>query len=372
MSFLSDSSRLALGRSSRITITDPIDPNLMSNSRNQVMRESLQSKMVDLGRLQTQWRQTEATLNDKCESLVDQLRDSRRQAAVEQSAKRSQHLKQLDSMIHRHQVEVIDLQAQIKDAASVEDTEDPDVLALDQEIASLQMQIEAFQTIPAPEVPPVDKEGYEKKRGLLEERIAQLKDILQNATIKKEEDSKAATQMLQQLIVKNQETDDVNQAEIAQCVDELNKLEELHNQQVSGIQLEIRESVKSLTERLKSTMEQVSQIQREVANLHKQQKREMKADLETAEELRQKLAGITEQHHRHLNESAELTRMMNGVRSEYTALHKELEVLNAERARETIEQETLMRQLKKMDDSVISEMTESFSGENSTISFSGF
>ena len=246
------------------------------------------------------------------------------------------------------------------------------MLALDQEIASLQMQIEAFQTIPAPEVPPVDKEGYEKKRGLLEERIAQLKDILQNATIKKEEDSKAATQMLQQLIVKNQETDDVNQAEIAQCVDELNKLEELHNQQVSGIQLEIRESVKSLTERLKSTMEQVSQIQREVTNLHKQQKREMKADLETAEELRQKLAGITEQHHRHLNESAELTRMMNGVRSEYTALHKELEVLNAERARETIEQETLMRQLKKMDDSVISEMTESFSGENSTISFSGF
>ena len=372
MSFLSDTSRLSLGKSSRITIKDPVDPNLRFNSKNQEMRESLQSKLVSLGKLQTRWRQTESALNNKCELLVDQLRDTNRQISADQCAMRSQHLKTLDSMVKKHQIYVMDLQTQISEAMNTEHIEDPEVLALDQEIANLTNQIKAFEALPRPEAPPIDLEGNEQKRGLMEDRISQLKAILQDAIRKKEEDSKSATQMLQQLIVKNQETDDCNQAEIAQCIDELNKMEQQHKQQVEGIETEIREAHKALTQRLKNSVDQACELQHEVTKLHKQQKGEMKELMETVDKLKRELSGITDQNHRHLEESASVIRRTNDARREYSALHKELELLNAELARETIEYETLMRQLHQMDESVITELTQSVGGDNSTFSFSGF
>ena len=371
-SFLSDTSRFSLSKSSRLTITNPVDPSLRLQTKNQEMRQALQQKMVDYGKLQTSWNSKQYLLNDKCEDLVDQLRDTRRQFAVDYSTRRAQHLKTLDSMVQRHQVEVRDLQTQLNAAVDLPDTEDADVLALDHEIESLRMQISAFEGLPDPEAPPVDVEGYEEKRGLLEQRIIELKRILDDARIKKEEDSKAATQMLQQLIVKNQEADDRNQTEIAMCVEELNNLEMQQAQQVASIEKEIRDTRATLTKRLKDTVERATEMRREVSQLHSKQKKEMQALMETAGQLRRQLAGLTENQHKHIAESAAIVRKANDAKREFTTFQKELEMLNAELARETIDRETLMKQLRKMDDIVLTQMTESVGGGNSTFAFSGF
>lgn len=371
-SFLSDTSRFTLSKSSRLTITNPVDPNLRSQSKNQDMRQSLQQKMVDLGKLQTSWSSKQSLLNDKCETLVDQLRETQRRSTVEQSTKRAQHLKTLDNMVQKHQIEVMDLQTQINDAVTAPDTEDGSVIALDQEIESLKMQIEAFEGLPAPEAPPIDVEGNEEKRGFLEQRIIELKRVLEDATRKKEEDSKAATQMLQQLIVANQEADDRNQTEIAACVEELNEIERQQVQQVTSIEKEIKDTRAGLTRRLKDTVDRASEMQREVSLLHSKQKKEMQSFMDTAGKLRRELAGITENQQRNMAESAQVVKRTNDARRDFTALHKELEMLNAELARETIERETLMKQLQKMDDMVITQMTESVGGSGSTFSFAGF
>lgn len=356
-----------------MSIVNPVDRSYLQQTKNQDLRQTLQQRMVDLGTMQSSWSIKQSQLSEKCEDMISQLRDDQRQFAVDKNAKRSRHLHSLNQMIQEHQTVILDLQAQIDNAMTVNDERDEsDTLALDHEIESLKMQIEKFKQAPPTKFEVADRsENYESRTELLEERLQEMQKMLEESLKKKEEDSRAGTQMLEQIIIKSQELDDQHQQELVACVEELNALDKLHAEEVAQLQKESKETKKVLAAKLKAAINKAAQMQKEVSQMQKQQKHSLKGVMTEEAKLKRELEAMTERQHAHMAESTNAAKRTNEERREFAALHKELEMLNTELARETVEHETLLKELSKIDDYVLTQMTAEL-GDKSSFSFSRF
>ena len=339
---------------SRVSVPSHLETDTSSFAKTQDLRKSLQQKIADYGELQSAWSSREAELADQCESLVSELKDTKRQFAVEKAAKRAKHLRTIDQMIQSHQSEVMRLQTQLND--EVQSYEDVDeTLALDNEIDNLKAQIKSLENEPIPEYD-VNVRLTESRVGELEDRIAELQEMIEESMRERDEDSRQSTKMLQDLIAKNKQADAQNQKEVLKCIEELNKLEKEHAEQVQKAKTAARDTAKQLSAALKKANANAAKMQESVTEKQKQKKREMKSVMIQAADLRSELQAITERQQAHMDESTELAKNCQTERREYISLHKELEMLNCELARETVEHETLMKNLSKIDDMVINRM----------------
>ena len=338
---------------SRASVPNHLETDTSSFAKTQDLRKSLQQKIADYGELQSAWSSRQAELADQCESLVSELKDTKRQFAVEKAAKRAKHLRTIDQMIQTHQSEVMRLQTQLND--EVQSYEDVDeTLALDNEIENLKAEIKSLENEPIPEFD--INVRTESRVGELEDRVAELQEMIEESMREREEDSRQSTKMLQDLIAKNKQADAQNQKEILKCIEDLNKLEKAHAEQVQKAKAAARDMAKQLSANLKRANDNAAKMQASVTEKQKQKKRQMKSVMIKAADLRSELQAITERQQSHMDESTELAKNCQTERREYIALHKELEMLNCELTRETVEHETLMKNLSKIDDMVINRM----------------
>jgi CII-binding regulator of phage lambda lysogenization HflD len=90
--------------------------------------------------------------------------------------------------------------------------------------------------------------------------------------------------------------------------------------------------------------------------MQRQQKAELKTAIEEASLLRHQLQAITNRENANLAESTAMAKKINDEKRKFATLHKELEMLKGELARATVEHETLMKELTKIDNYVLSQM----------------
>lgn len=342
-------------RNSRVTIISPVDPNISFQMKANDLRKSLQQKIADYGSLQTSWNRKETELSTQCESMISALKDTKRQYAVQKADRRATHLKTIDRMIREHQNEVLQLQRHINNA--VNDYNDVDeTLAMDNEIENLRAQVKCMESEPLPQYDfPV--RSNEARMSNLEDRLSDLQGMLDTAIRERENESREGTRMLQQLTEKHQKIDTENQKELLKYVEELNKLEREHAEKIQKAKSEARDLVKQLAVNVRRANARAAAAQQEVTQMQKDKKRHMKTAMEQAGSLRRQLQTITERQQKQMEESMELARKCQNERKEYVELHKELEMLNAELARETIEHETLMKEMTRMDQMVLNQMS---------------
>lgn len=341
-------------RNSRVNVTNPVDPSASSFAKTQDMRQCLQQKMVDLGTLQSTWGTRETELTEYCESLITNLKDIKREIAVEKASRRARHLRTIDQMIKTHQEEVMRLQSQINEEIQNNDDVD-ETIALDADIQNLRTQIKCLENEPVPEYDVTVPRG-EDRTSDLEDRISELQQLIEDAVRQREDDSRQGTKMLQDIIQRNKQIDAQNQKDILKCIEELNKLEKSHAEQVQKAKSDAKEVTKQLTDSVRKANANAAKLQTNITLKQKEKKRQMKAVMAQAALLRSELQSITERQQGHMEESTEIARNCQKERHEYIALQKELEMLNCELARETVDHETLMKNLSKIDDMVINRM----------------
>jgi chromosome segregation ATPase len=342
---------------SRMNLT-PQDTGSQRSKKTQDLRRTYQQKVLDFGAAQSTWTTQESGLSNQCETMISQLRDTNTQLSADQNAKRTRHLQRLDSMIEKHQHAVMDLQSQISEAMSVVEPDEEDVLAIEHEIEAVKAAIESVQSAPPPGAPAfaASPEEFNQRIRSLEDRLQEMRHLLGEAEKNRERDSKEGTQKLQELVAKHQEAAQEADHQLQDQVDALNSLDQDHKLQVSRLRRDIAESKKQLARTLKSTTVKSESIQQQLSQMQRQHNAELKTAIEEASLLRHQLQAITNRENANLTESTAMAKRINDEKRKFATLHKELEMLKGELARATVEHETLMKELTKIDNYVLSQM----------------
>jgi hypothetical protein len=94
-----------------------------------------------------------------------------------------------------------------------------------------------------------------------------------------------------------------------------------------------------------------------VAKRQREYERKMLDLQAAADRQRSALEGRTARQQQQLKEALGLAKKYGDEKRKYVAMHRELEMLNAERVREAVEHATLMKEISKMDAFVLSQMS---------------
>jgi hypothetical protein len=348
--------------SARLTLTNP-DSGLKRSTQNQALRKTLQEKYVDLSTLQSSWSAQQVQLSNKCEDLISQLRDSQAQLSADRAGSRAKHIQKMDAAVKQHQLIVLDLQAQIQDAFQLgEDDDEGDVLDLENEIESVKSEMEALEKLPPPNYgETVLQENLDEQLEAMEQRIQELQKLLAESTKKREEESKESTQKLQELVLANQEIHEKNQAQLQQLIDELNGLDKTHAGELIQARKSNRDTKKQQLRNLKSITGKTTALQQQLTQVQREQRGDLESSLEAVAELKRQLQTLTNRQNEHLAESTAIARRLNDEKRKFSILHKELEMLKSELSHETVDRETLLLELDKIDNFVLSQFgTERF------------
>ena len=358
--------------SKNFILSAPVQPALKSKIQSQDLRAKLQSKMVDLGNMQTEWTQQETELRNKSEDLVTQLRDCQRQFDAAKKLEKAKHLQILDQLTRQHQLVVMDLQAQIDDCLEAKDNFDEDTADIDQEIENVKVQIAGFQRVQEQEDEEEEQEDEEHVERLefLEKRLSEMQGLYAQAVQQREEESKNQTQKLEELLRHHQDLDDKNNQEIQQIIDQLNNLDRDQASQISGIEKQLTENKRHLSNNLKAANTKAAELQQSISKYQHDHKKEMNQIIEEETKFREQLETLNARHRGHLEEAMNAARRCSEEKRRFAAMQHEVEELNGELVRETIEHETLIKEVNKMDNEVLNQITRSVNDPSLTLSYS--
>lgn len=364
-------SRPSFSASTRtINISSPAKPEIRNKMQAQDLRLLLKDKIAEFGTLDSEWKSMDSELNSKCEDLIAQLRDLDTELKAAKNEDRTRHLAAYNELIEQHKAAVLDLQTQIDDGLSGNE-ELADFEEIDAEITELKEEITRLENAPAPtaEMEVIDQDAEDRIR-TLEDRLEEMQQVLDEALRQREEDSKASTQMIEQLVLKNQEAEEAHQDEIQQLIEELNNLDRDHAARVEEIEHEIVDEKRQIAGALKSSAAKANQLQTNISKKQRDHNRELKSLQETADQLRNQLEAMTARQKQQMKEASLAAKKYGEEKRKFVSMHRELEMLNAELVRETVEHETLMKELNKMDNFVLSQMSSSSSTRGPSNSFS--
>ena len=263
-------------------------------------------------------------------------------------------------MKQRHQLEILELQSQFSDGLMDSDPHEMDFEELDHEIQNLKDQIAQVENAPPPqgEMDDIEMNNEVQERihaleGRLEEYLTKRDEILQL----REEDSITSTNMIEQLIVRNEDDEKAYRAEIENLADELSKLDNKHAKSIEEINHERMDFKSGHAASMRNALSRISQLQKNMMNkqkLHTKQVQNMHLEIDR---LRATLESFTTRQAHQSKEAAYAAKCYGEERRKFVAFHRELEMLNTELVRESVEHETLMKELTKMDAQVLSELS---------------
>ena len=94
----------------------------------------------------------------------------------------------------------------------------------------------------------------------------------------------------------------------------------------------------------------------------------LNGDLDT---LRIQLESLTTRQRQQMKEATNAARSYSEERRKFVAFHRELEMLNSELVRESVEHETLLKELNKMDTQLLSQMSAVGKGSTKSTFYKG-
>lgn len=351
-------SRTGFATSSRtLNISSPVKPEVRSKMQAQDLRLLLKEKIVELGNMQSEWNSNDAAYNDKCENIISQLRNLDLELKAAKNEERTKHLALYNELVEQHKQATLDLQNQIDEGLSASETI-ADFEELDAEIAELKREITELENAPQPvaEDEVIDEEAEERIHEL-EDRLEEMQQVYEEAIRTREEDSKQSTQMIEQLVLKNQEAEESHEDEVQQLIESLNTLDQEHSEKIQDIENEIADCKHQVSSALKTALSKSAQLQENISKKQRDANRELKTLQEQADQLRNQLEATTARQRQQMKEASIAAKKYGEEKRRFVAMHRELEMLNSELVRESVEHETLLKELNKMDNFVLSQMS---------------
>ena len=342
-------------RSLNISSTD--QPEIRNKNKAYDLRQVLKDKMVEYGTLQSQWTTEETKLRSQIDDYVSQLRDLSNQEIAEIQKEKQSHFVELEQLKNQHQLNILELQTQFNDGLSESEMGD-NFEELDNEIETLKDAISRLENAPPPsgDIEEGDEDAEERIR-TLEERLDEIRQMHDEALRQREEDSKASTQMIEQLILKNQDDEQDCKAEIERLVGELNNIDKQHAAQIEEIRNELFDIKKSNSVTLRNSILRINQIQTNITKKQRIHHKSIQALHDEIDHLRSNLESLTTRQRQQMKEASNAARVYADEKRKFVSFHRELEMLNSELVRESVEHETLMKELNKMDSLILSQMS---------------
>lgn len=345
--------------------SDDEDNEQMAETRNkkeaQNIHRTLQDRMTQLGLLQTDWSREESDYRAQSEALISKLRDLQSKFTQQQVAEQSSHIAEVNKRIQIHHDKMNELQETLNEYLG--DTDDnADLEDIDSEIEEIKRQIAIEEEAASKSQDIVEDDSdeeaeFENRISKLEGQINEMEQIYQNELAARDEDSRKSTQMMQDLIVQYETAEEEQQHTLAELVKELNGLEKDRADKIASINKSVAESKKQLTAQLRQTVGRLSTIEREISSLQKGHTKQMNELQGEAEALRNTLEMLTARQKQQIKEATATARKYSEEKRAYSMKTKELAMLNNELVREKLEYQNLLKELNKMDDVVLSQMT---------------
>ena len=344
-------------------------PETKSKLEVQNLRQLLQDRMVEFSTLDSEWHTQEASLANECEDRVSQLRDIELQFKAAENTERTKHLATIRQLKSEHRAAVLDLQAQIDESLSQEHHED--VEDLDNEIAALKAEISKLDSAPAlvDDLELVDDDAEERLR-VLEDRLDEKQQLHDEVMRQRDEDSRSATRMIEQLVAKNQEAERAHEDQIQELIETLNRLDKDQADRTSELEGEMADDRKQIMTSMRSAKAKIATIQSNIAKRQREYSRTVHQLHDEADQLRSALEVLTARQKQQMKEAVAVAKRFADEKKRFVSMHRELEMLNAELVRETVEHETLMKEVSKMDSYLLSQMSAGASSKLGTSMFS--
>ena len=360
-------SRSGFTSSRTINVTSPIKPETKSKLEVQNLRQLLQDRMVEYSTLDSEWHTQEAALANECEERVSQLRDIELQFKAAENAERTKHLATMRQAKSEHRAARLDLHAQIDASLSQENHDD--VEDLDNEIAALKNELSQLDIAPAldDDLELVDEDAEERIR-VLEDRLDEKQQLHDEVMRQRDEDSRSATRMIEQLVAKNQEAERAHEEQIQEMIETLNKLDKDQADRTADLEGEIADERKQITASMRSAKAKIATIQGNISKRQREYNRTVHELHDQADQLRSALEVLTARQKQQMKEAQAVAKRFADEKKRFVSMHRELEMLNAELVRETVEHETLMKEVSKMDTYLLSQMTAGTKAGTSTFS----
>jgi hypothetical protein len=312
--------------------------------------------MVDFSTLDAEWRSQETAYNEECEKLVAELRDLELQFAVEQQQQQQHHVAAIADLKESHQAAILDLQSQIEEGLAPDDqdsTEDLDnaIAALRQELADLDNV-----TIAAEDIELVDEDADAKIR-VLEDRLEEQQQQHEDALHQRDDDSRAATRMIEELIEKNLQAEESHREQVNELIETLNALDSGYREKVDEIETDMADERKQTIHSIRSDASKISVVQQNITKKQRDYDRTIQELHDQAERLRTALEARTAREKQQMKEAIAYAQEYATEKRKLVSMNREYEILHSELVRETIEHETLMKDLTKMDSYVLAQMS---------------
>jgi chromosome segregation ATPase len=322
----------------------------------QDLRQVLQERLVELQRTKSEWLSRETALHDDCEKLVSQLRDVDTQSSSDRNFAQSQHTAQLAQLKQRHQLAVRELESQIEDALAA--TEDDSDERLDAEIASLKNELTALEdgSQAAEDIETVDPDAEERQQQL-EDRLEEVRQRHDDVLRSREEDSRKATEMLSQLVEKQEQEEAAHQEAVRARIEQLNAMDREQSERLESSGREAAAEKKRIVASIKSAAAKIAQMRDTVAKRQRDYERTIGELQGKADQLRAALEARTIRQQEQMKEAVACAKKFGEEKRRFVGMHRELEMLNAERVREAVEHATLMKEVSKMDGYVLSQLS---------------
>jgi chromosome segregation ATPase len=229
---------------------------------------------------------------------------------------------------------------------------------LEAEITQLKDDIAALENESgeAEDIELADADAEERIR-TLEDRLSDVEQLHDDVLRQREEDSRKATQMLDQLIGKQNQEEGVHQGELRTRIDTLNEMDREQSEKLEDIARETAEGKERVVASIRSAAAKLQQMRSTVAKRQRDYERAIQELQVVADGQRTSLEARTTRQQQQLKEAVALAKKFGDEKRRFVAMHRELEMLNAEKVREAVEHATLMRGVSKMDGFVLSRIS---------------
>jgi hypothetical protein len=349
-----------------LSLSSSVESETRTRLHVQDLRRILDDRMSEYQRLRSEWLSQKDSLRSELEQLSYSYRDLDREAAASQDSDKKKHLIALAELRENHKNEVLDLQMQIDDALTSDAGKaDQD---FDEEIASLKQGIANFddQLPPTEAIELVDADADDRLQDL-EDQLAVMQQRHDDALQQAEEESQKHTKMLEQLVLKQQLQEEHHEEAIASIIQILTQMDNDHAEKLDVIHQQIADKRSRILEDLKRASTKIQEMQQTVSERQREYSITIRELQEKADRLRASLDVRTARQQQHMRDSLAYARAYAEAKRKFATMHCELEILSAERLRESVEHESLTRELSKMDGYVLSQMSaEGGSGALST------
>jgi DNA repair exonuclease SbcCD ATPase subunit len=313
----------------------------------QDLRHVLSDRMVEYRELQSRWHSERERLQGECERMASELRHIDLQAAAAGDAEKKKHLLALAQLNDDHKNVLQDLQTKIQDALTGDDSKFDD--ELDQEITSLQGELAGLEneSQPPEDIELVDTDADERWQRLNDQMDA-MQQRHEEALRQKEEESQKHTQMIEQLLMKQVADEDAHAEKVAELIQNLNALDQQRLQETADAQQEIADERVKVLGFVRAASVKVQAIQQAIAKKQREHSRTIRELQDKTDRLRTTLEARTARQEQQIVEARTCAKKIAEEKRKFTSLTRELQMLNAERVRETVDHGTVMRELSKM------------------------